>query len=91
MGKKLSFSCPNCGGKVPANAAACPHCGSDEQTGWSEGTYLDGIDLNDDFDYEEALKGEFSSSGKNRVPFGRIIVAVVLLLLFVFALLRSII
>ena len=90
MGKKQSFSCPNCGGQVTANAASCPHCGSDEQTGWSERTYLDGIDLNDDFDYNESFKEEFSSSKKNRVSIGRMIVAIVLLLLFVFAVLRSI-
>jgi hypothetical protein len=37
--------CPNCGEPVPAGAAACPHCGADERTGWSEETYLDGVDL----------------------------------------------
>ena len=37
--------CPNCGESVPAGAAACPHCGADEHTGWSEETYLDGVDL----------------------------------------------
>ncbi len=30
------FLCPNCGAMVPANAKACPECGSDEETGWSE-------------------------------------------------------
>lgn len=91
MRKKQSFSCPNCGGTVRANAAACPHCGSDEQTGWSEGTYLDGIDLNDDFDYEEALNEEFSTPGKKKSITTRVIVAAVLLLIFLIALLRSII
>jgi len=33
---RRSFECPNCGGIVRAGAAACPHCGSDERTGWSE-------------------------------------------------------
>jgi len=37
--------CPNCGEPVPAGAAACPHCGADERTGWSDETYLDGVDL----------------------------------------------
>ena len=37
--------CPNCGEPVPAGAAACPHCGADEHTGWSEETYLDGVEL----------------------------------------------
>jgi len=31
------FSCPHCEAKVPANARACPECGSDEQTGWASG------------------------------------------------------
>jgi hypothetical protein len=30
------FTCPNCGVDVPLKAPACPECGSDEQTGWSE-------------------------------------------------------
>lgn len=30
------FTCPNCGALVPQNALACPECGSDAETGWSE-------------------------------------------------------
>lgn len=30
------FVCPNCYAEVPWNAAACPECGSDEETGWAE-------------------------------------------------------
>lgn len=30
------FRCPNCGADVPLKARACPECGSDEETGWSE-------------------------------------------------------
>lgn len=30
------FLCPNCGARVPARAKACPECGSDQETGWSE-------------------------------------------------------
>jgi hypothetical protein len=29
------FFCPNCGEEVPDDAGACPHCGSDAETGWS--------------------------------------------------------
>jgi hypothetical protein len=89
MKQRQSFSCPNCGGTVPAKAAACPHCGSDEQTGWSEGTYLDGIDLGDDFDYEETLSGEFSPDRTKQIHSGRLIVIALLLLLFLVALIRS--
>jgi zinc-ribbon domain len=31
-----SFVCPNCGADVPLKAKACPACGSDRETGWSE-------------------------------------------------------
>ncbi len=37
--------CPNCGEPVLRGATACPNCGSDARTGWSEETYLDGVDL----------------------------------------------
>ncbi len=80
-----TFSCPNCGGDVPRKAKACPHCGSDEKTGWSEQTYLDGIDLSDDFDYEETIRREFGGGGRKLSPKTLIIgvVALVLIILFV--------
>jgi uncharacterized OB-fold protein len=40
-----SFVCPNCGEELPGGAKFCPECGSDEKTGWSEETYLDGVSL----------------------------------------------
>jgi len=52
--------CPNCGAEVPANARACPECGADEQTGWSEKAYADNLNLPDEeFDYEDFVKREF--------------------------------
>lgn len=30
------FTCPHCKADVPIKARACPQCGSDEKTGWSE-------------------------------------------------------
>jgi len=44
------FICPHCEAQVPLGAAACPECGSDEKTGWSENTVYDGLDLYDDED-----------------------------------------
>lgn len=48
---------------MPANAAACPHCGSDNQTGWSDDTYLDGVDLPgstlDNDEYRDLVDREF--------------------------------
>jgi hypothetical protein len=35
------FTCPHCGAQVPSNATACPECGSDEETGWSENADYD--------------------------------------------------
>lgn len=53
-------TCPNCGAEVPPNAKACPECGSDEQTGWSEQARYDGLDLPDEhFDYNDFVKREF--------------------------------
>jgi len=49
-----TFICPNCGAEVPAGAKACPECGSDEKTGWSENTIYDGTGIEDpeEFDYK---------------------------------------
>ena len=55
--------CPNCGAEVPRNAKACPECGSDEATGWSEQARYDSLDLPDaDFDYAEFAKREFGDA-----------------------------
>jgi uncharacterized membrane protein YvbJ len=54
--------CPNCGAEVPENARACPGCGSDEQTGWSEKASVDALDLPDEeFDYEDFAAREFGA------------------------------
>jgi uncharacterized membrane protein YvbJ len=39
------FTCPVCGEQVRGDALACPSCGSDDETGWSEDTAYDGMDL----------------------------------------------
>jgi zinc ribbon protein len=53
-------TCPNCGAEVPPNARACPECGSDEQTGWSDAAHTSGLDLPDEeFDYDEFVGREF--------------------------------
>jgi hypothetical protein len=54
--------CPNCGAEVPPNAKACPACGSDEKTGWSETAYASGLGLPDEeFDYDKFVQEEFAS------------------------------
>jgi uncharacterized membrane protein YvbJ len=82
--KTSIFPCPNCGEAVPGNAKACPHCGSDENTGWSKNTCLDGLDLYDDGDYRETLRREFGIrfKGARRRDILIGFVAVVILLLF---------
>jgi hypothetical protein len=61
--------CPNCGAEVPPNAKACPECGADEQTGWSEEARSDGLNLpGQHFDYDDFVKREFG--GEKVVPRG---------------------
>ncbi len=91
MAKEEMVPCPYCGEPVKRFAKACPHCGSDESTGWSNDTYLDGIDLPDDVDYEELRRNEFSE-GKRRLSPRTLIIAAVgglLLLAFMYTLLRG--
>lgn len=40
--------CANCGASIPPRARACPECGADERTGWSEQDSYDGLDLPED-------------------------------------------
>lgn len=84
-GKERSFPCPHCGGIVPAGARACPECGSDEQTGWSDETYLDGIGLYDETDYEETLRREglHPTQKASRMGVWWMLPAVVLIVLFI--------
>jgi hypothetical protein len=63
-------TCPNCGANLPRNAKACPECGSDEKTGWSEEAYASSLDLPDDeFDYDKFVENEFGEK-KKIVPHG---------------------
>ena len=58
------MTCPQCGAEVPPKARACPECGSDEQTGWSEQAQTGDLDLPDqEFDYNDYVKREFGGQG----------------------------
>ena len=58
-------TCPHCGADLPRNARACPECGSDEKTGWSEAAAASGLDLPDEeFSYDEFIEREFGSEKK---------------------------
>lgn len=61
-----SFICPSCGEEVPAGAKACPECGADEKTGWSDQTIYDGTGIEDpeDFDYDDFVRREFGKGAK---------------------------
>jgi hypothetical protein len=61
--------CPNCGAEVPRKARACPECGADEQTGWSEEAHAQRLDLPDEnFDYDDFVKREFGpADGADRL------------------------
>ena len=56
--------CQICGAEVPRNAKACPGCGSDEVTGWSEPAAAGDLGLPDEeFDYERFVEEEFGKTG----------------------------
>ena len=57
------FICPVCGATVPAKARACPECGSDEQTGWSDQAGESELDLPDsEFNYQDFVDREFGTA-----------------------------
>ena len=72
--------CPTCGAEVPPRAKACPECGADERTGWSDEADADNVGLPEDsFDYDEFVEREFK--GKTPVrPFQWVWAAVALIL-----------
>ena len=83
--------CPSCGAEVPPKARACPECGADEQTGWSEDARASGLDLpEENFDYDDFVKREFGAPSP--VPRGIRwvwwVVAAVLVVLFALLLVR---
>jgi len=85
--------CPVCGAEVPPDAKACPQCGADEKTGWSEEAGAEGLDLPDeDFDYEEFVQREFGGGKKKPIPRGIHwfwwVVAILLVAAFVWGWLR---
>jgi hypothetical protein len=63
-------NCPICGADVPARSKACPECGADEHTGWSEEAYASSLNLPDEsFDYDDFVKRELTSK-KSPLPRG---------------------
>ena len=63
--------CPNCGTAVPSGVRACPECGADEETGWSDEAHAQGLGIPDeDFDYEEFVEREFCEENTSLKPQG---------------------
>lgn len=58
-----TWNCPHCGEPLISNAKFCPNCGSDENTGWSEDTYLDGADWRHD-EWEPESEKKSSKTGR---------------------------
>ena len=84
-------TCPNCGAEVPRNAKACPGCGSDESTGWSETAYASNLGLPDEeFDYDDFVKEEFGSGAAKPRGINWLwwLVALLLVGLFLYSFLR---
>jgi len=70
---------------VPPHARACPECGADEKTGWSEDALTSHLDLPDDsFDYEEFVNREFGHEKPlpRGIPWFWWVVALLLVALF---------
>ena len=86
--------CPNCGAEVPRNAKACPECGSDETTGWSEKAYADNLGLPDgEFDYDKFVKEAFGAGRARPRGIGWLwwVIALLAVILVSFALLSGMI
>ena len=85
-----NFICPSCGAEVPAKAKACPECGADEKTGWSENTIYDGTGIEDpdEFDYEDWKRRELGGGARRGSRAWLIwVVAVLMLALFLWLML----
>lgn len=78
------MNCPHCNHPLKDTATFCPHCGSDKNTGWSEGAEFSDLESPD---YEEILENEFweSSSEKKKTNPTAIIATVIVALAFVAA------
>ena len=64
--RKTPEVCPVCGEELPRTALACPECGADHNSGWRDEAHIyDAVDVGDeDFDYEEFVRGEFGNVTK---------------------------
>jgi hypothetical protein len=67
--------CTHCFAEIPHKASACPECGSDDETGWSENTVYDNLGIPD---YED-IENDFLPA-RHRVSWPMRIIAITMLL-----------
>ena len=77
------FVCPICGTELPTNVKVCSECGSDENTGWSEDTMYDGLDL-PDLEEPDAQSSDSLFSNKYILYLVAIITILAFLLFYLF-------
>lgn len=63
-------TCPNCGEDLPPRARACPHCGADDRTGWSDRAAAErlGVPADEPFDHEAFVREEFGTPARATRP-----------------------
>ena len=59
--------CPNCGEPIEEDAQACPHCGSDDETGWNPDVEYYSLELPEDDDYGLGGPGDPGAGDGDRV------------------------
>lgn len=74
------FYCPNCGEPVHNdNASVCPHCGSDEETGWHPDADYRSVDIPEPDDPAFSDSGQPEAGGPISTPFAIFLVCLILL------------
>ena len=75
------FNYPVCGGMVKGSADSCPHCGADEETGWSQDVVEE-----DEFDYDDFLRRDFGEQAESpgKGDWRRILFFLVILVILAF-------
>ena len=60
------YACPDCGAEVRVGSRGCEECRAKSRKPWEQdGDHLDGVDMPEDFDYDDFIRREFE--GKERL------------------------